>query len=246
MNNTLIAVSESTINDELVQTVNARELHEFLEVKSQFSHWIQRQIDAYNFTQGIDFITIVSGDYSPPRKDYHITLDMGKELAMVERTAKGKEVRQYFIQIEKEYRDLKPKELTREEILVIALESERERLRLSNENEKLVKVNEEMKPKADYHDRLLGYQDTFDADHVAKLLKTSKPKLFSVLRMNKVFMQSKNIPMQKFIDRGFMVIRPTEYKDHFGKDRVSLTTEFTQIGIQYTQQLIDQFFKAAE
>ena len=88
-NNSLIPVFESTINNQVVQTVDARELHQFLEVRSRFNDWIQRQIEFYSFRQDVDFITILSRKYSPPRKDYHVTVRMAKELAMVERNEKG-------------------------------------------------------------------------------------------------------------------------------------------------------------
>jgi len=102
-NSSLIPVFESTINQQVVQTVDAREIHAFLESKRQFSNWITYQIEAFDFKQDVDFSTINNSDYSPPRKEYHVSLDMAKELAMVERNAKGKEARQYFIAIEKEY-----------------------------------------------------------------------------------------------------------------------------------------------
>lgn len=104
-NNSLIPVFESTINNQVVQTVDARVLHEFLEVKSRFNDWIQRQIEFYSFKQDVDFTAILSREYSPPRKDYHVTVRMAKELAMVERNAKGSEARQYFIAIEEAYRN---------------------------------------------------------------------------------------------------------------------------------------------
>lgn len=83
--------------------VSARELHEFLEVKSRFNDWIKNRINKYRFNEGADFITLtkilVSGGNET---DYALTLDMAKELAMVERNEKGKQARQYFIEKEKE------------------------------------------------------------------------------------------------------------------------------------------------
>ena len=87
----LIAISTSEIQGASIKTVNARDLHEFLENKYQFSNWIIDRIKQYDFSEGIDFITIKNNLYSPPRKEYHLAIDMAKELAMVERTAKGKE-----------------------------------------------------------------------------------------------------------------------------------------------------------
>ena len=108
MNNTLIPVFESTINEELVQTVNARELHSFLESKQDFSTWIKARIDHYGFVENQDFTrfhrkmeannaTII---------EYHISIDMAKEVSMVERNDKGKEARRYFIACEKKLNDI--------------------------------------------------------------------------------------------------------------------------------------------
>lgn len=100
--NELIKVSEAVIGEQAVQTVDARLLHAFLGSKRQFSNWITYQIDAFGFVQGIDFVTINNSEYSPPRIDYHITLSMAKELAMVERNDKGRQARQYFIECERQ------------------------------------------------------------------------------------------------------------------------------------------------
>ena len=101
----LIPVVSQVIDHQTVQTVDARALHGFLEVDTRFNDWVNRRIDEYGFTQDIDFISILNSEYSPPRKDYALTLDMAKELAMVERTPKGKQARQYFIECEKRLRN---------------------------------------------------------------------------------------------------------------------------------------------
>lgn len=83
------------------QTVNARELHAFLESKQEFSNWIKNRIEDYGFLDGVDFLTNLSKTQGRPRIDYFLSLDMAKELSMVERNAKGKQARQYFIDCEK-------------------------------------------------------------------------------------------------------------------------------------------------
>lgn len=101
----LIPVSQSQIGDDLVQTVNARELHAFLEVGKVFAAWIQDRIEQFGFIENQDFIVISESGKNlkggRPSKEYYLTLDMAKELSMVERNAKGKEARQYFIQCER-------------------------------------------------------------------------------------------------------------------------------------------------
>lgn len=110
--NKLITISNHAIsNDSTEPTVNARELHAFLEVKTRFNDWINNRIKEYGFTQDVDFNTtenLVASEtktYGQGRIDYFITLDMAKELSMVERNAKGKEARRYFIACEKELKE---------------------------------------------------------------------------------------------------------------------------------------------
>jgi len=105
MNNTLILVFESTINEELVQTVNARELHEFLGVKRDFSSWIKDKIEKYNFVENQDFICSQSasiennGRGGHNRIDYNISLEMCKQISIVERNEKGKSIMKYISSI---------------------------------------------------------------------------------------------------------------------------------------------------
>lgn len=104
-------VSEGEIGGASIQTVNARELHAFLQVGKDFSTWIKDRIAQYAFTEGEDFCVLDGGAIAPQnggakrgghnRAEYHISLDMAKELSMVERNEKGKEARQYFIRMEK-------------------------------------------------------------------------------------------------------------------------------------------------
>lgn len=102
----IIAISQSTINGESVNTVNARELWEKLGSKRQFGNWIKEKLS--DFEEGIDYTInkIVNGEkdgkFKP--KEYTITLDTAKHLAMLERNETGKKIRQYFIEAEKRFR----------------------------------------------------------------------------------------------------------------------------------------------
>ncbi|WP_440863599.1 phage antirepressor KilAC domain-containing protein [Symbiopectobacterium purcellii] len=111
----LITIETNSINGETIQTVNARDLHEFLKVGKDFTTWIKDRISQYEFVENQDYV-IVDNLSSPksgsaksrqrPMKDYYISIDMAKELSMVERNEKGKEARQYFIQCEKRIKSL--------------------------------------------------------------------------------------------------------------------------------------------
>jgi len=96
-------------HSDLIQAVNARELHQYMEISRDFSTWINGRIDQFNFTQGEDFmvdsIPQNGGKGGRPSVEYFITIDMAKELSMVERNEKGKQVRKYFIECEKRFKE---------------------------------------------------------------------------------------------------------------------------------------------
>lgn len=101
------------------QVVNARELHEFLEVGTKFADWIKGRIDKYGFTENEDFIvseiTEMRNVGATVRIDYILSIDTAKEIAMVENNEKGRTIRKYFIEVEKRVRQ--PKQMTQAEIL---------------------------------------------------------------------------------------------------------------------------------
>ena len=105
--NELISLTQSAINGELQQTVNVRELHAFLESKQEFANWIKNRIEKYGFIENHDFLITLSKtpNGGRPSQEYYITLNMAKELAMVERNDKGKQARQYFIDCERKLRE---------------------------------------------------------------------------------------------------------------------------------------------
>jgi phage anti-repressor protein len=103
----LFEIAERQISGSAIATVNARDLHAFLDVGRDFSNWIKDRIEKYGFTQDVDFVSspnLANNDFNGLRSpiDYHLSLDMAKELAMVERNAKGKQARQYFIECERQ------------------------------------------------------------------------------------------------------------------------------------------------
>lgn len=95
-----------TTNENNEQLVRGRELHEFLEVKDNYTDWFKRMI-TYGFDENVDFIGLSEKSDKlggRPRIDHAMKLDMAKEISMIQRTEKGKQARQYFIQVEKEYK----------------------------------------------------------------------------------------------------------------------------------------------
>ncbi|MDC0816024.1 ORF6C domain-containing protein [Lactococcus petauri] len=110
--NQLINITQNEDNDSVV---SGRELHGFLEVSTPYTQWFERMIE-YGFVQNVDFIGLSQKSEKPqggrPTIDHALKLDMAKEISMIQRTAKGKEARQYFIQVEKEYKQQQQVPLT--------------------------------------------------------------------------------------------------------------------------------------
>ena len=112
-NSNLIPVFNGLIQNQPVQLCNARELHAFLEIQTRYNDWINNRINEYGFIQDEDYLVITERTNGRPRKEYHITLDMGKELGMVERNERGRQIRQYFIRCERTLKALQqPQQLT--------------------------------------------------------------------------------------------------------------------------------------
>ncbi|MFC2544675.1 MAG: P22AR C-terminal domain-containing protein [Aggregatibacter sp.] len=108
-NSNLIPVFNGLIQNQPVQLCNARELHTFLDIGKDYSTWIKNRINEYGFIQDEDYLVITERTNGRPRKEYHITLDMGKELGMVERNERGRQIRKYFIECE--HRATQPKQI---------------------------------------------------------------------------------------------------------------------------------------
>ncbi|EFK6072721.1 phage antirepressor Ant [Escherichia coli] len=126
MTSQLIPVFEGTISNEPTLLVNARDLHGFLEVGKDFSNWIRAKLNEYGFVENLDYILFSPNLAKTPgrrRKDYHLTLDTAKELAMVERNEKGRQIRRYFIECEKKLRNIQPvqteQQFTAEDIILL-------------------------------------------------------------------------------------------------------------------------------
>lgn len=130
-------------------TVSARELHKFLEVNSEYSHWFKRMCE-YGFSEGQDFSPFLTESTGGrPAQDAQLTIDMAKEICMLQRNEKGKQARQYFIQLEKDWN-------SPEKVMARALRIANEKIKfLSAHNSELTVQNAIMQPKAEYFDELV-------------------------------------------------------------------------------------------
>lgn len=107
----IITFSKGVIGVRDMQTVNARNLHNFLENGELFATWIKKRIEQYGFVEGTDYETFLENTKKGrPREEYRISSDMAKELSMVERNEQGKLARQYFIDCEERLHRIAPEE----------------------------------------------------------------------------------------------------------------------------------------
>lgn len=133
-------------------TVLGRDLYEALEVKTAYKDWFPRMCE-YGFTEGTDYCSFLSdrsdGKAGKPKNDHQLTLEMAKEICMVQRSEKGKQCRQYFIAVEEQFNN--PQAIMARALRVADEELKRLNIAVS----KLTVDNQIMKPKADYFDELV-------------------------------------------------------------------------------------------
>lgn len=239
----LVPVVPGDIGGESASLVSAKQLHAFLCVGRDFTTWIKGRIGQYGFTIGVDYMAVENlsspvwgSAKSRPQleHDYLITTDMGKELAMVERNDKGREVRRYFIQCERQAK------------AVIAVpQSLPEALRLAADlSEKASNLEVQLAtaaPKVDFADRVAEISKGISIPNYAKTVGIGPIKLFEWMRQQGVLIgggQRHNLPMQRYIDSGYFAVRQGTYETN-GEVRASFTTMLTGKGEQWlTKKLI--------
>lgn len=158
MNNELIKITK---DDNGNSVVSGRDLHEFLEVNTQYTKWFNRMTE-YGFTENVDFAVIVKNVYDEKvfggvRKitDHAMTLDMAKEISMIQRTDKGKQARQYFIEVEKAFKEQYRLPQTPEEKLALTMEvTTRINKRLGKVEEKIIEIEKKQEINSDQRYKL--------------------------------------------------------------------------------------------
>lgn len=209
-------------------TLSARELHEFLEIDSNFTTWFKRMCE-YGFDEGADFIPhLEESTGGRPSTDYEITLDMAKEIAMIQRNEKGKQARQYFLEIEKQWN-------SPEYIMNRALEFSRKQV------EQLKLENKKMRPKAIFADAVSTSEQSILIGQLAKLIKQNgydigQNRLFQWMRDHDYLIKSgqrKNQPTQKSMDLELFEVKERAIDNPDGSVRITLTTKVTGKGQVY-------------
>ena len=212
-------------------SVSGRELHDFLGVTTRYNDWFPRMVE-YGFTEGKDFYSFLSKTSETggrPSTDHLLTIDMAKEICMIQRTEVGKQARQYFIRVEKDYN-------SPEKIMARAL-------RIAEKELSTLKLDvERMKPKEIFADSVASSHTSILIGELAKILKangyeTGQKRLFEILRQDGFLIKRNgsdfNMPSQKSMELGLMEIKESTINNADGSVRLNKTTKITGKGQIY-------------
>ncbi|MGU7877477.1 phage antirepressor KilAC domain-containing protein [Streptococcus suis] len=220
------------LNDNQEPVVSGRQLHEALEVKTPYSMWFDRMVE-YGFTENQDFLlnnfVKQTGRGGHNKVDHIIKLDMAKEIAMIQRSDRGKQVRQYFIQIEKDFN-------SPEKIMARAL------LLADKKVHQLEAQIEADKPKVLFANAVEASATSILIGDFAKILRQNgynigQNRLFEWLRNNGFLIrkrgESYNMPTQRSMDMSLFEVKERTHNEPNGSIRISKTTKMTGKGQTY-------------
>ena len=216
--------------------VSARDLYEQLNIKTAFKDWFPRMCE-YGFEEGKDFCSKMSESTGGrPSKDADISIDMAKQICMIQRSPEGKQIRQYFLDLKKAWN-------TPEQIFARALKmADRTIDKLKTEKAALIEDNERMKPKEIFADAVTASKDSILIGDLAKILKQKRidigqNRLFQKLRDNGYLIQRRgpswNMPTQKSMEMGLFEVEERTITNPDGTTKIRKTTKVTGKGQQY-------------
>ena len=241
-----------TTNEQGSQVVSARELHEFLEIGKDFSTWFKDMLK-YGFDSDVDFTPILgNSNGGRPTKEYAITLDMAKELSMIQRSDKGKQARKYFIESEKQLTQIKENQFnvpaTFADALRLAVDLEEQKQRLSDQNLRLNASIKEQEPKVEFATTLMSDDvTTRKVSEAAKVLsnhqhiKIGQNSLYQFMRSIGMVQKGDRKPMQEHVNRGNLVLKEHQITNQYGIVLVKAQTLVTLKGISYLMKKILEF-----
>lgn len=211
-------------------TVSARELHQVLEIGTEFRHWFPRMTE-YGFEEGVDY-TPVKFDHPQNKQeltDYQLTIDMSKEIAMIQRNEKGKEVRQYFIEVEKEWN-------SPEKVIARGLLFAKKAIEIKDKQIK------EMLPLADYAKDVLTSEDTVVTTQIAKDYGMGAPSFNALLHMigiqHKVNKQW--VLYYKHQNKGYVKSETINITKADGNKKSVMETKWTQKGRRFLYEKLKE------
>lgn len=213
--------------------VSARELHRSLEVKTRFSQWVEQNFKM--FKENEDFSSVVTttqqNQYGGTKKlqDYAVTIRMAEHLAMMSKTNKGHEVREYFIQVEKDFN-------SPEKIMARALLMADKKIKLlENQNENLLIELEEANKNADYLDLILQTKDSLTITQIAQDYGISARKMNQLLKQERIqrIVNGQWVLYAKYLGKGYISSRTFDYMGKDGKIHSNVTTVWTQLGRRF-------------
>ena len=216
-------------------TVLGRELHEFLGVETEYRHWFPRMCE-YGFTEGSDFRSFLTESTGGrPAGDHQLTLEMAKELCMLQRTERGKQCRQYFIELERQWN-------TPEAVMSRALRMANARMEMLTTQKTILenKVAAD-RPKVLFAESVETSKQSILVGELAKLLKQNgveigQNRLFERLRTDGFLCRAGeqyNMPTQKAMDMGLMEIKERTINNPDGSVRLTRTSKITGKGQIY-------------
>lgn len=221
-----------TLNEDQEPVVSARQLHKSLEVKTRFSQWVEQNFkileEGYDFTSVVG-TTVVNNGANRKLQDYVLSLDAAKNLAMVSKTNKGKEVRQYFIQVEKDFN-------SPEKIMARALKIA---------DRKIIKLEatiEEQIPKVIFANAVSASRTSILVGEFAKLMRQNgvnlgQNRMFAWLRESGYLINrqgsDRNMPTQKSMELGLFEIKETTINHSDGHISINKTPKITGKGQLY-------------
>ena len=212
MENELVMVS---VNENNEPVIDGRELHKFLQVNSNYTTWFKRMCE-YGFSEDVDFFPKMEESIGGrPAVNHVLTLDMAKEIAMVQRNERGKLARQHFIEIEKKWN-------SPEKVMARAL------IMANNNIIELKDTIQLLEPKAKFADAVSGSPTSIPVGDLAKMMKQNgidigQNKLFAWLRKNGWLMNTKdswNMPTQRGMNMKLFEIKEMSCNDRLGYARL--------------------------